>query len=266
MEAHDAPHILSVPPHSFAENWLGLSITNTVISTWIFIIIVIICWVLLRQASKKDGGFIRTTGYIIVKKLKAFFEPMLGHNLPTRKTLWFVGGIFLYILWANLYSLLLDWILAFSPTSWHEFLRPINSDINTTLGMAIIMIVISHILMIRFHGFFGYILHFIFNFSGKSFVDKFINVIVGWIHLVGEGVRVLSLSLRLFGNIFAWAVLIGVMLWITAKIGIFHLPVGNLLMVPFYFFEMFVGFIQAMVFSLLVALYFQEASDTHSHH
>jgi F0F1-type ATP synthase membrane subunit a len=50
--------------------------------------------------------------------------------------------------------------------------------------------------------------------------------------------------------------------WLTAKIGIASLPLGNILLLPFYFFEMFVGFIQAMVFALLVSLYFQEASDT----
>lgn len=129
-------------------------VTNTVLSTWIFVGLVIVLGILLRRALVKREGFAYTTGYLIVKHLKAFFEPLLGHNLPLSKTLWFVGGIFLYILGANLYSLGLDWILAFSPSSWHEYLRPINADINTTLGMAVLMIFISHIIMIRYRGFF----------------------------------------------------------------------------------------------------------------
>lgn len=197
-----------------------------------------------------------------MKHLKSFFEPLLGHHLPASKTLWFVGGIFLYILGANLYSLLLDWFLAFAP-GFHNYLRPINSDINTTLGMAILVIFISHLIMIRFRGVFKYVLHYIFHFEGSSFIEKIINVVVGWIHLIGEGVRVLSLSLRLFGNIFAGAVLLGVMGWLTAKIGVAALPLGNILLIPFYFFEMFVGFIQAMVFAMLVSLYFEEASSSH---
>ena len=218
MEAHDTPHILSVPPHAFAESGYLSYVTNTVVSTWIFIVIVAVLSGILYVAAQRKSGFFRTTGFLIVKHLKAFFEPLLGHKLPLEKTLWFVGGVFLYILGANLYSLSLDWILAFSPASWHEYLRPINSDINTTLGMAVLMIIISHFIMIRFHGVFGYILHYVFNFSGKTVVDKLINVFVGWLHLIGELVRIMALSLRLFGNIFAGAVLLGVMLWITAKI------------------------------------------------
>ena len=208
MEPHDAPHILSVPPHALSESGFLQYVTNTVLSTWIFVVIVFVIGVLMYRASKQSSGFLRTTGYLIVKHLKAFFGPLLGHNLPLSKTLWFVGGTFLYILGANLYSLSLDWLLAFSPVSWHNYLRPINSDINTTLGMAALMILISHIIMIRFRGFFGYILHYIFNFSGKTLVDKVINVVVGWLHIIGEVVRIMALSLRLFGNIFAGAVLL----------------------------------------------------------
>ncbi len=155
--------------------------------------------------------------------------------------------------------------MAFSPASWHEYLRPINADINTTLGMAVLMILISHIIMIRYRGFFGYAGHFLFHFHGHSFVEKCISVVVGWLHLVGEFVRVLALSLRLFGNIFAGVVLIGVMIWLSGLISIASIPVGSLMVIPFYFLEMFVGFIQAMVFSLLVAMYFAEASEHGEH-
>lgn len=202
------PHVLDLAPHAFTkneglvslinkhfpeyaqyllgENGFLVYVTNTVFSTWIFLGIVIILATLLKRAVSKKSGFIYTTGFLIVKNLKAFFGPLLGHNLPLSKTLWFVGGIFLYILGANLYSLGLDWILAFSPPSWHYYLRPINADINTTLGMAALMILISHIIMIRFRGFFGYVGHFLFHFHGHSFVEKCISVVVGWLHLVGE--------------------------------------------------------------------------------
>lgn len=217
MEPHDAPHILSVPPHAFAESGFLSYVTNTVLSTWIFIVLVAVLSGMLYFAARGKSGFLRSTGYLIVKHLKAFFEPLLGHNLPLEKTLWFVGGIFLYILGANLYSLLLDWFLAFAP-GFHDYLRPINSDINTTLGMAVIVIVISHIIMIRFRGVFGYAKQYLFHFEGKTITDRLINVFVGYLHLIGEGIKVMALSLRLFGNIFAGAILLGVMLWITAKL------------------------------------------------
>jgi len=180
------PHVLDLAPHTFGTEGFLSYVTNTVFSTWIFLGIVIILATILRLAVSKKLGFVYTTGFLIVKHLKAFFEPLLGHTLPLSKTLWFVGGIFLYILGANLYSLGLDWILAFSPSTWHTYLRPINADINTTLGMAALMILISHIIMIRYRGFFGYVGHFLFHFEGHSFVEKCISVVVGWLHLVGE--------------------------------------------------------------------------------
>lgn len=90
MEELDAPHILSVPPHAFAESGYLSYVTNTVFSTWIFIVIVAVLAGILYVASRGKPGFFRTTGYLIVKHLKAFFEPILGHNLPIEKTLWFV--------------------------------------------------------------------------------------------------------------------------------------------------------------------------------
>jgi len=239
MSAQNAPHILSIPPHAFAESGLLSSVTNTVLSTWIFVVIVAICATILFLARKRKSGFIHTTGFLIVKHMKAFFEPLLGHNLPLNKSLWFVGGVFIYIFGANLYSLFLDWILAFLP-GLHNYLRPINADINTTLGLAVVMIFLSHLIMIRFKGFFGYVGHFAFHFHGKTFVEKCISVVVGWLHGVGELVRVLALSLRLFGNIFAGVVLIGVMIWLSGLISVGFLPVGNLMVIPFYFLEMFV--------------------------
>jgi len=91
MSAQNAPHILSIPPHAFAETGFLSSVTNTVLSTWIFVLIVAVCASILFFARKRKGGFIHTTGFLIVKHMKAFFEPLLGHNLPLNKSLWFVG-------------------------------------------------------------------------------------------------------------------------------------------------------------------------------
>jgi hypothetical protein len=51
MEANNAPHILSVPPHALAESGIWSYVTNTVLSTWIFIVIIVVCGVLLYIAS-----------------------------------------------------------------------------------------------------------------------------------------------------------------------------------------------------------------------
>lgn len=55
------------------------------------------------------------------------------------------------------------------------------------------------------------------------------------------------------------------MIWLSGLISVGHIPIGSLMVIPFYFLEMFVGFIQAMVFSLLVSMYFAEASEHAAH-
>ena len=127
---------------------------------------------------------------------------LIGNQAFARTSLFFLGAILIYILTANLFSLFLDWILTFSPPSWHYYLRPINSDLSTTFSLSVVVILVSHGIMLRHRGIFGYLKHFFFHFSGNNIIEKIVNVPVGWIHAIGEVVRTLALSLRLFGNIF----------------------------------------------------------------
>lgn len=100
----------------------------------------------------------------------------------------------------------------------HAYLRPINSDLNTTIVLAATTILVSQMTGIMTKGFFSHFGHYLFNFSGHSLVEKIINVPVGWIHFLGEFTRVLSLSVRLFANIFAGIALISVMAYIGSMI------------------------------------------------
>lgn len=77
--------------------------------------------------------------------------------------------------------------------------------------MAVTVIVVAQVTSIRHKGFFAHFGHYLFDWSGGSVVEKIINVPIGWLHFVGEFTRILSLSVRLFANIFAGIMLIGVM-------------------------------------------------------
>lgn len=92
-----------------------------------------------------------------------------------------------------------------------------------------------------------------------------INVPIGWLHFVGEFTRVLSLSVRLFANIFAGVILIGVMAYVGTLIPGAGIGLGGIIVVPFWFFELFVAFLQAYIFLNLSALYLKE-SITHEAH
>lgn len=260
-QAHAGPHVPELQGAGlFGTEW----ITQTVFSTWIFMALMLAVLVPLRLALRKKGGLLKTSGVAVVKSLDGFLSGALEDAVFARRAFFLLGGCFVYILAANLFGLGVDWIGSFWPAV-HAWLRPINSDLNTTLGMAVVVLLTSHFLMLRHRGFFGYLKHYLFHFSGADFVEKCVNVAVGWLHLVGEAVRLLSLSLRLFGNIFAGTMLLVIMVYLTSRLSVAHVNFGELLTIPFWCLELFVAFIQALVFTTLACVYFREARESHGH-
>ena len=77
--------------------------------------------------------------------------------------------------------------------------------------------------------------------------------------------KVLSLALRLFGNMFAGIVLLGVIAFLTSKLSIFSLEIGQLAVIPFWLFELFVAAVQAIVFFVLMLAYMGDAKSLHDH-
>ena len=138
--------------------------------------------------------------------------------------------------------------------------RPFTSDINGTLALAIVTIILVQIYAIRELGIKGHLKHY---FSNQPWNP--INLFVGFLEVIGEFTRIMSLSLRLFGNVFAGEVLIGVI----NKISSVGSPFTTL---PFIFMEFFVGFIQAFVFTMLtivflaVATHHEESEEHGSDH
>lgn len=112
---------------------------------------------------------------------------------------------------------MIDWISMIFPVLF-SYLRPINSDMNTTIVLAVSIIALAQITGILTKGIFGHFGQYFFNYSGNTIIEKIINVPVGWIHFIGEFSRILSLSVRLFANIFAGAALIGVMAYLGTLI------------------------------------------------
>lgn len=126
--------------------------------------------------------------------------------------------------------------------------RPFTSDINGTLALAIVTIVLVQIYAIRELGVKGHLKHY---FSNQPWNP--INLFVGFLEVIGEFTRIMSLSLRLFGNVFAGEVLI----MVINKISSVMSPVTAL---PFVFMEFFVGFIQAFVFTMLTIVFLAVAT------
>jgi F-type H+-transporting ATPase subunit a len=132
--------------------------------------------------------------------------------------------------------------------------RAPSADLNMTFALALSTMVMVQIWGVRFLG--GSYFRKFFTLSGPTPFMKGINAFVGILELVSELSRVLSFGFRLFGNIFAGEIVLATMAFLFA----FLLPV------PFYALEVFVGFVQALVFMMLALVFFQTASVSHGGH
>jgi F-type H+-transporting ATPase subunit a len=269
-ETHTWPHIPAlqweiIPGWDFSLFWMEFHISNTVFSTWIFMVFFFVMLYLFKRALNKDSSLLKSTWILIVKTLEKFSIDFTDNKSFSQKILFLTWGLFIFIFLANVFWLFLDWILLIASPNLHltEYLRPINSDPNTTFAMSISIVLITHIVMVKSRGTFGYLKGYIFNFSGKWF-EKLVNVFLWWLHLVSEFVKALSLSLRLFGNILAWVILIGILAFLWWMINIAWIGVWEVFVLPFWFFELFVALIQAAVFFVLSSIYFKQAIE-HEH-
>jgi F-type H+-transporting ATPase subunit a len=150
--------------------------------------------------------------------------------------------------------------------------RPGSADLNFTLALAFVFMILWMFLTIRELGVWGFVLHTFGPKGGLTGLMKYALVpiffFVGLIELVSIAFRPVSLSLRLFGNIFAGETLLHAM---SALLGTLGAPkwldfLGKILLpLPFYFLELLVGVLQATVFTLLCAVYIQ-LSTSHDDH
>lgn len=160
----------------------------------------------------------------------------------------FFMSFFLFILVGNWSGLIpgVGSIGFFEDHKLIPLLRSSTSDINTTLGLALVSVVATHILSLKTIGLREYLSRY-FSFNP-------INLFVGLLEIVSEITKLISLSFRLFGNIFAGEVV----LVTVSAIFAFIFPL------PFMFLEIIVGFVQALVFSMLTMVFM--AVLTTSHH
>jgi len=228
-----------------------VSITNTIINSWIAIIIFLILGLFVYKSAalkpKKLQNFIE----YFLEKLFGYFDGVTGDRKKTISFLPIVGSVFFFILLSNWLGLIPG---TGTITIGHApLLRPANTDLNLTIAMAFISVAASHIFGIMAVGTFTHLNKFIqigsviksFRKGPVAVLTAIVEFAVGLIELVSEFSKVLSLSLRLFGNIFAGEVLITVI----SSLVIAVVPV------PFMLLEVMVGLIQASVFTILTLVY-----------
>ncbi|MEK7164957.1 MAG: FoF1 ATP synthase subunit a, partial [Patescibacteria group bacterium] len=229
----------------------SFDITNTIINAWLAIIIFLVIGIFVRFRLALRPGGLQNALEFFLETILGYFDQVTGDRKKTLKFLPIVGSVFFFILLSNWLGLL----PGTGNLTWrHEFvLRPANTDLNLTAAMAITTVALSHIYGLITVGVFTHLNKFIqignvLKSLKKGPVAIFTAIIelgVGLIEMVSELAKVLSLSLRLFGNVFAGEVLLSVM------ISLVELAVPA----PFMLLELLVGVVQAGVFAMLALMY-----------
>lgn len=213
----------------------GFEVTNSfLLSIVVFLIFTAFALKYFFDSQKKEKPTFFYLVNFILKNLRQLFEPVLKEKIDIFFPL--VASFFLFILLQNWFgllpgvgSILIDHVPLF---------RGGNADLNTTFSLAIISVGLTQIFGIKYLGFKGYLSKFI-NFTNP------ISFFTGVLEIISEVSKIISFSFRLFGNIFAGEVILTIIAFLV--------PV--LVSFPFLLLEVFVGLIQALVFSILTALF-----------
>lgn len=243
-------HIPELPP-DILFHFGNISITNTMINVWLAIIIFLILGLILRRRISLRPGKLQNACEFFLEILLGYFDQVTGDRKKTRRFLPIAGSVFFFILLSNWLGLLPG---TGSITWGHTMLlRPANTDLNLTVAMALSAVILSHLFGLFTVGVFTHLNKFIqikgliksLRHGPIAIFTALIEMVVGVIEMISEVAKVLSLSLRLFGNIFAGEVLISVISALFAAIA----PT------PFMLLELLVGVIQAAVFTMLTLVY-----------
>ena len=260
---------LYAEPVAYVHNW---PITNSLITSWVAVLVIAILAVSLRMKMKKVPGKLQHFFEIVLEGALNLSDQVTGSRKITEKIFPLAISIFFFVLINNWLGLLPLGGLGVIQTGaggsvFVPFLRSGTADINTTLMLALVAVIGSNIFGAAVIGiwktFNKYVnLKALAGIATKIRKEPTILVVapvmffVGILELVGEVAKVASLSFRLFGNVFAGEVLLASMSAILA----YGLPI------PFMFLEIIVGVIQALIISMLVLVYFTIAAQDHDEH
>ena len=246
----------------------GLPITNSMLVMWIVAAgLIVFARLATRQMHQVPTGAQNFFEWL-VESLYGFLEGILGPRLIAR-TFWFFGTVFIFILAANWIGL----VPGFGSIGWgHDtpegfvldqpLLRGANADVNMTLAMALVFFACWIVWGLREQGPVGFAKELFAPKGESSGLLRVLLVVVffaaGLLEVVSILFRPVSLSFRLYGNVFAGENML-------ETVGAFPV-IGWLVQIPFYFLELLVGLVQALVFTLLTAVFTLLICQQHEEH
>ena len=236
----------------------GLPVTNSMLVTWIVALgLIVFAQLSTRRMSEVPGGAQNLVEWLI-EGLYTLLESIIGRHLVER-TFWFFATIFIFVLAANWVGLIpgvgtIGWghhtVEGF--TIERPLLRGANADLNMTLAMALVFFGCWIVWALQEVGLVGFVKELFAPKGDTTGWLKGLMVVVffaaGVLEIISILFRPVSLSFRLYGNVFAGENMLETMATLVPGL-------GWLLPVPFYFMELLVGLVQALVFMLLTAVF-----------
>ncbi len=232
-------------------------VTNSFLVT-LFISALIIAGALIIKATiKKDKpGSFQNVIEMVFEGLLGLVDSVTGNREQTRKFFPLVATIFIFVI-------LINWIeivpglgtigveqIHHGEKILAPFIRSAAADLNVTLVISLVAVLTAQFMGVSALGLRGYVGKFLVSPFKKPY---FVGTFVGVLEIISEFAKIISFSFRLFGNIFAGEVLLTVMLMLVPL----FIPL------PFLFLEIFVGFVQALVFAMLTLVFMKMATESH---
>ncbi len=236
----------------------GFPISNSMIVSWIVAAALIMFARVTTGDMKQVPSGAQNLLEWLVEGLYRFLESIIGPRL-VKRTFWFFATIFIFILSANWIGLIpgagtIGWGHQ-TPNGFlidQPLFRGANADLNLTLAMALVFFACWIVWALQEVGPRGFLKEL---FAPKGESTGFLKVLMivvffaaGWLEIISILFRPVSLSFRLYGNIFAGENMLETMSRMIPSL-------GWLLPIPFYFMELLVGLVQALVFMLLCAVF-----------
>jgi F-type H+-transporting ATPase subunit a len=258
--AAEGGHAHELPLHAveiFRIGWF--TFTNSSLFSLIVAALVILFAQIATRNMSLIPGKLQSIWEVLIEGLYGLLEGILGRHL-LNKTFWFFATIFIFILSSNWFGLIPGvGTVGYGHTteSGHfmvtePFIRGVNADLNMTAAMALMFFALWIFWSIQANGPVGFVKHIFFPGTGmKGFAALGLGLVffaVGLIEVISILFRPVSLSFRLFGNIYGGE-------YMLENMFVLNPSLSWLIPIPFYFLELLVGIVQALVFCLLTAVF-----------
>lgn len=234
-------------------------VTNTLLMAWVVIVVLVIVGLVVHKKLSAIPRGVQNLVEALFDAALKLMDSVTSSRALSYKFFPVVMTIFLFVFLSNLIEIVPGlgtiglWEVHHGKEVLVPFIRSSSADLNVTLAIAITSVLATQIMGIAVLGGIKY--------AGKFLIPPWkppyvVGTFVGLLELVAEAAKVVSFSFRLFGNIFAGEVLLTVALFL----------VPYLVPLPFLFLEIFVGLVQAVVFSMLTLVFMKMATMGHEEH